>query len=237
MPWNLLILPLLGGFWFLRTCNLFRFRSQYLEGYRLLMESAIAAVFLTGLGRLITSLIAQVPWGRALEDFCREALPFPFLGTTLSAFLVGFLAPFPINRWLAHEKKAKWRAVGSRNDPLVSLLYEAAESLNPIVVTLDSRKVYVGLVLSAPNLERANLHLGLLPLLSGYQDRTTFKTHINVYHNEVHERGKANADDVAMVIPLVHVTTAHFAGPDFDAQFFLKNSPPKADSVERPSGG
>ena len=52
MPWNLLILPLLGGFWLLRTCNLFRFRSQYLEGYRLLMESAIAGVVLIGLGRL-----------------------------------------------------------------------------------------------------------------------------------------------------------------------------------------
>ena len=237
MPWNLLILPLLGGFWFLRTCNLFRFRSQYLEGYRLLMESAIATVFLTSLGRLITSLIAQVPWGRALEDFCREALPFPFVGTTVSAFLIGLLALFPINRWLVHEKQAKRRAVEVLNDPLIRLLYEAAESRKPVFVTLDSRKVYVGFVLRAPNLERENLHLGLLPLLSGYRNPTTLRTHFSVDYIAVYESGEVDANDFAIVIPLVHISSAHFFDLNVYAQFFLKNSPPKADSVERPSGG
>ena len=157
MPWNLLILPLLGGFSFLHNCNIFRFRSQHLEGYRLLMESAIAGVILTGVGRLITFLIVQVPLGQALEDLCSEALPFPFVGTTVTAFLIGLLTPFPINRWLVHEKQAKREAVEVLNDPLVGLLYEAAESRKPVFVTLDSLKVYVGFVLKSPNLERANL--------------------------------------------------------------------------------
>ena len=38
---NLLILPLLGGFLFLELCHVYRFRFQRLEGYRLLMWSAI----------------------------------------------------------------------------------------------------------------------------------------------------------------------------------------------------
>ena len=108
---------------------------------------------------MITFLVVQVPLGQALEDLCSEALPFPFVGTTVTAFLIGLLTPFPINRWLVHEKQAKREAVEVLNDPLVGLLYEAAESRKPVFVTLDSLKVYVGFVLKSPNLERANLHL------------------------------------------------------------------------------
>lgn len=169
------------------------------------------------------------------------------MGTTLSAFLLGLLVPFPINRWLVDENQAKARAVGSRNDPLVSLLYKAAESLNPVTVTLDSRKVYEGIVLRAPNLERENLHLGLLPLRSGYRDAETLRTHFWVVdygavyesdqENATEEPDEPDANDFAIVIPLDHVTSARFVGPGFDAQFFLKSGPPKTDSDERPSGG
>ena len=58
-------------------------------------------------------------------------------------FLIGLLAPFPINYWLVDEKQAKRGAVEVLNDPLVRLLYEAAESRKPVLVTLDSRKVWL----------------------------------------------------------------------------------------------
>ena len=38
MPNNLLLVPLLAGFWFLHRCHYFRFRAQTLDGYRLLIE-------------------------------------------------------------------------------------------------------------------------------------------------------------------------------------------------------
>ena len=210
------------------------------------MESAIAGVILTGIGRLITSLAVQVPWGRALEGFCHDSLPFPFVGTTLSAFLFGLFVPFPIN--LRFKKnQAIARAVDSRNDPLVSLLYKAANSLNPVTVTLDSRKVYEGIVLRAPNLERENLHLGLLPLRSGYRDAKTLRTHFWVVDygafynksdrvNATEESDEPDANDFAIVIPLDHVTSVRFVGPDFDAHSFPKKGPFKTDRVESPPG-
>ena len=156
------------------------------------------------------------------------------MGTTLSAFLLGLLAPFPINRWFK-ENQAKARAVDSRNDPLVSLLYKAANSSNPVTVTLDNRKVYEGIVLRAPNLERENLHLGLLPLRSGYRDARTLRTHFwavdygAVYEsdrvNATEESAKTDANDFAIVIPLDHVTSVRFVGPAFDAKLFLKKKP------------
>src|SRR3954453_8329114 len=46
LPTNLLLLPLLGGFWFVHFCYLFKFRAQRLDGYRLLLESAFLGLLL-----------------------------------------------------------------------------------------------------------------------------------------------------------------------------------------------
>ena len=59
MPTNLLILPLLGGFLLVHIWHLSRFRSQRLEGYRLLMETAIAGVILVTFARLLTYSLAH----------------------------------------------------------------------------------------------------------------------------------------------------------------------------------
>ena len=61
MPYNLLLLPLLGGFLFFHLTHFFRFAAQRLDGYRLLFQSAIAGTFLSILARLIVLAIAASP--------------------------------------------------------------------------------------------------------------------------------------------------------------------------------
>ena len=182
MPWNLLLLPLLGGFSFLHVCYRFRFRSQRLQGYRLLFESAVVGVGLSIVARLIILGATQTSWGKDLAALCAPILPFPFAGTAMAALLLGLTTPFLINLRINRER-AKQIAVEEFNDSMLRLLYEATRRNKLILITLDNRKVYVGYVLNAPNLERESVHVGLVPLLSGYRDHTTLEIHFNVdYH-------------------------------------------------------
>lgn len=124
MPTNLLLLPLLGGFWFVHFCYLFRFRAQRLDGYRLLLESAFFGLLLSVPARLITyywpsyfeaGRNARTIW----EDLWCDA---PLSGTATMSLLLGLLAPFAIN-WIyamciqLKKGEGPWRFYSDTKDP------------------------------------------------------------------------------------------------------------------------
>ncbi|OCA54222.1 hypothetical protein [Photorhabdus namnaonensis] len=68
------------------------------------------------------------------------------------------------------------RAVG--NNPVENMLMEASVRQFPVIVTLSSRKFYVGIV-SCPAFEHGDCHhIELLPLWSGYRDKDTLTINI-----------------------------------------------------------
>jgi hypothetical protein len=81
MPTNLLLLPLLGGFWFMLFCHYFHFRAQQLEGYRLLLYSAFAGVGFFGMARILTWYLQSIPWVSAPKEVWHEIAPVEFAGT------------------------------------------------------------------------------------------------------------------------------------------------------------
>src|SRR5579863_4141056 len=152
MPWNLLILPLLGGFLFLRWCHFFRIKSQRLENYRLIFESAAWGVVLAIFGRLAAFGVHCTPMLRLSEPALAYLAPFPFVGTTLLAFALGPLFAWLAN-WKIDEFDAKDMAIEQTGDKLLELLINAMDQNDAVMFTLDSRKVYVGYVWESPNLE------------------------------------------------------------------------------------
>ena len=86
-------------------------------------------------------------------------------------------------RWDALAK-----AVG--NNAFESLLMEASARQFPIIATLSSRKIYVGLV-TCPALENGlSEHLELLPMLSGYRDKDDLTISITTnYHQHYLDSG------------------------------------------------
>ncbi len=80
MPTNLLPLPLPGGYWFLHAFHYTRFRSQRLDGYRLLVESALVGVVLTFVSRFLVVGV-NVLSGVRFYWFALAPQDIPFLGT------------------------------------------------------------------------------------------------------------------------------------------------------------
>jgi len=64
------------------------------------------------------------------------------------------------------------------NNPLESFLMEAAVTQTPVMITLSSRKFYVGMVF-CPSFENGDVkHIEFLPLLSGYREEDALITHV-----------------------------------------------------------
>ena len=108
---------------------------------------------------------------------------------------------------------------------MLQLVYNAIEKRQPVLVTLDNRKVYVGYVIDSPDLEQDNVHMGLVPLLSGYRDAQTLRTHFSVDYLSVFESPGVDHNDFTVVIPLDRVSSAHLFDLEMCTTFFADGTP------------
>ncbi|MBC7926260.1 MAG: hypothetical protein H7039_11440, partial [Bryobacteraceae bacterium] len=95
MPTNLLILPLLGGYWLVHHSHRYRFRTQHFDGYRLLLDSGLAGAMLLMIARAIILLLKLTPAGMALKQGWDASFApgISYLGTGLLAALLGLTFP------------------------------------------------------------------------------------------------------------------------------------------------
>jgi hypothetical protein len=185
------------------------------------MWSALAGIVLLASSRILTYSLSKTVVGRRIETIVYDIVPVPFVGTAILAFVLGVSVPFLINRRVS-KASAKAHAVRELGDPLVKMLFDAADSPRPVFLTLDSRKIYVGFVKAAPNLERENVNVGLLPLLSGYRDPTTLQPNFVQDYDSVYASGIVDPNDFQVAIPIGRIQSAQYFNKSTYAEFFAK---------------
>lgn len=231
MPTNLLILPLLGGFLLVHLCHYFRFRSQNHEGYRLLFESAVAGVALVTAGRLATFFVSRFVWSAPFRNAWREFAPIDFSGTGAVAFLLGLVLPLLANLCL-RRSKAQDMAVRRHGSNLLRLLHSATQQECPVRITLDNRKVYVGFVVAAPNLESTDVYVQILPLLSGYRDSADLRLIFTYSYAPVYATG-ADPSDFIVIIRTENIRMASLYDPNIPTSAFEMAHLVQPDEPER----
>ena len=141
MPTNLLLLPLLAGYWFIRYCHFFKFRAQKLDGYRLLIHSASVGVVFLGVSRLLTWSVLY--WQQKyfvvglIARTWNDITPEPYAGSAVLSFLIGIVAPFAVNRFISRQTAKDWALKGSTDD-LAKLLHSAMKRELPVSIGLDT---------------------------------------------------------------------------------------------------
>lgn len=214
MPTNLLLLPLLGGYWFLHAFHYSRFRSQRLDGYRLLVESALAGVCLSILARcLIIILRAWIPSLR--NAWLAFAPDIPYLGTASVSLVIGIASPYVLNFLLERTGRmtrsdARRHAIERHGNALLHLLHRALAEERLISVTLDNRKVYIGALAAAPNLEPHETFIALVPWFSGYRDTVTSELVLTTPYVRVFEEQDLDPDDFMVVLPVSAIRSASY---------------------------
>ena len=231
MPYNVLLLPLLGGFLFFHLTHRFRFGAQRLDGYRLLFQAAIAGTCLALLARVITVVI-ELLFGSKLEYWWLRLSPFEYSGSSALSLLLG---PFVAVIWNLFVTKEKAKDIEIRNhgNALTKLLYQAQKENLLVSVTLDNRKWYVGWVAESPNLDPLELYFRLLPFTSGYRDKDSLEPVRLVFYDTALKEQNVNSNDLYITLPLKDVKIANLFNEDLYNEYFAEL--PKPNENPTPS--
>ncbi len=225
MPYNLLLLPLIGGFLFVHLTHYFRFAAQRADGYRLLFYAAIAGVCLSIAGRLGELLLVTTPAGKSFGTYWNIFSPFPYSATSAISLLLGPCLALLVNLFISKEK-AKSKEIRSHSNFLLRLLDEAVNQKRLISVTLDSRKWYAGWVVESPNLDPREQYFRLLPFISGYRDKDSLEPRRTVYYEAVLKDTTLDRNEFVITLPMKDVKIASFFNDEVYDEYFAEPVPP-----------
>ncbi|HBS3049474.1 TPA: hypothetical protein MAE92_005542, partial [Klebsiella pneumoniae] len=126
------------------------------------------------------------------------------------------------------------------HDPLESLLIEAAVRKMPVIITLGSRKFYVGIV-DCPQFEHGKTdYLQMLPLLSGYRDKDTLTVNVTTNYKRHYMDsgilggagdGQITLADFRTLVPKDEIEGISFFDTDTYSQFKAKEEADKIGST------
>lgn len=172
-------------------------------------------------------------FGLNLKDVSKLAIKFDDIRLIAFAFTSVTVAIFCglISRlfyWFCSDQKLKLIAKIARNDHLDTFILEASATQMPILVTLGSRKCYVGICFGEVGLDDGGSdHLSLLPLLSGYRDKDKLSLeimtnyHVHYEDNQIYSGAHSNLtlDHFRVIVPKSEVEVYSFFDVDTFKQF------------------
>ena len=231
MPYNVLLLPLLGGYFFLAYFNGTKFSTNRHSGHRLIFHAAAAGLLFLLIAFAIVLFISS-RW----PDFTKlweGVVPFPYLGTSLIACILGLALPWPLNFFSIFRKEvANQRAIERSNDHLEILVSRACREVKAVSITLKSRKVYIGLITRTHDPLYDRKYIQLLPIKSGYRAAETLALHLTVdyaaaYAQIIQEDLSVMAggiQDFEIVVPVSEIQSVNL----FDPTTYTTFNPPSA---------
>ncbi len=171
MPYNLLLLPLLGGYLFLRQCKRTRYFAARLDGYLLLLNASVAGVVLLFAAHVLLLLIRPAIRSFGIAAWWHDTIPFDHAAVSILAFCIGAVAWMPVNliaEW--RDDTEMMRAARAKDDPLEVFLRKAMLAGKRVLVTLKSKRVYEGMIVHIPLPGRDVDSIRLVRFQTGYRN-------------------------------------------------------------------
>lgn len=250
-----LLAPLVAGYVFSVLWNASYYQAAREDGQRIYFRAAFYAFFLGGVATLLhIAIVFDWQWGwyltyvdviSAFTGSTREdthsiaAHPVVFLNTLPISIGLGGLLSVTRLEWIVNMPRigtvAWWweRLIldhATKNMDFERIVTRAFRKSVPILVTLNSFKVYAGWVVAAPSPVSERRYLRILPVLSGYRDATThaleFTTEyagvlLKISEGQDDEVYHLDPDDLEVVVPVDQVSSVHL----FDLTLFQRGFP------------
>ena len=231
-----LLIPALGGYWFLTHCNWTRFNATRASGYHFFFQAAIAGAVLVVVAYVFASLGFRVcPYGGALW---KSFVPFSYSGTAVLSAVLGVASPLVLNRF--HGKGTATRqAARDKGDLIELLLAESTERQLFVELSLRTGKSYTGLALNSGLQAHGESDIALIPLASGYREPDSQELKITTYYakvikewldeleepaegneeREVSEERLDDLNDFRIVVPMSEIVSARLFDLDVYERF------------------
>jgi hypothetical protein len=232
----LLLFSLAGGYFFQNWCYATKFRAEGHEWEQNLFEAAIIGCVL-----FVFTRIFSVPF---LSDnlpqpiLCwwtdkSKLILLPHIGSVFLSLITSCLAAELVNFFFPARWSARM-AVQRQGDELLQLLDAAGESGYPVSLTMNTRKVYIGFVMSAPKLDYT--YVRILPTLSGHRDEAALKLVFDTEYFKVYEalekRRERGDNDVidderfCIILPITDICSANLFDDEVYMRYFQKQNNP-----------
>ncbi|WP_294671612.1 hypothetical protein [uncultured Fluviicola sp.] len=213
MPWNLLLLPLVAGYYIFTKSYFFKFKQQRIDQQRLVFESiilAVAASIITYSIRLFYESVASPEF----QNIVYKAIPIksPYAGTSLCILLLSITFTEISNLFL-DEKKRIIKAIKAIGNEFELQLKSSFTENKLLLFTLNNGKIYIAWVKELP-IPSVSKYVRIIPIISGYRDdqkNVVFTTHYLSVYGEYIKEGKVqsiselntdvilNSDDIVTV--------------------------------------
>lgn len=176
MPYNLLLLPVIVGYFILIYSHYFKYNTQRLTQNRIIFESVSVAIIILTFGFLLRAVIEYL--FPKLTPCLISSLKFipinkvDYLWTIVFSCLTSIILVVSTNvylLWRFRKFQLIGWAVDKNGDELEKLFKKSVDEASFIQVTLKNDKVYIGYSEIIPIPQKTN-YLTLTPILSGYRD-------------------------------------------------------------------
>jgi len=227
---NLLIFPIIAGYYILIRSELFRYRQQRLESQKLIFNSFLAGFFLLLGSWALTGLVSII--SPSFVSWIRQWYPVstPYFGTCFCSFPLALIFTELTN--LAVRKTTQiTRAINSTGNEFERLCAKCYTEFNMVQFTLKNDKCYVGWLKSLPVPSHSS-YITLLPVYSGYRKKDTkelvFTTqYLDVYASYVSDGITTDVSDLnSLVIKIDEIVSANL----FDSEMYDRFN--NGDAVE-----
>ena len=192
MPFNLLLFPLVGGYYILANSEWFKYRTQRLQSERLLFNSIIAGCILLSVS-FVLRWIALMFFNSSVVEL-KQIMPIKerYFGVTVVSFVLG-IAFTEICNLLLNEVLQVKKAIASMGNELEKLLLFSADQRQLVQITLKNEKVYIGICSNIPVPDKTT-YFSIIPFFSGFRDSNTkllsLTTDYTEIYNDYVSRGK-----------------------------------------------
>lgn len=230
MPFNLLLFPLVGGYYILIRFELLRYIQYRLESQRILLNSAFAGIILLTCCFVMRGLVNIIL--PSVIQYLGEHMPVKsqYFGTTsfslVAAVLFTEIANLFVNRKNAIKQSLK--KAGNELELLMSSSFFDAPLLQ---FTMDSGKVYIGWVKEIPKPFTTN-YIRITPALSGYRNEKkelVFTTqYLSVYASYITDGSVSDQSELMtdLVLKVDKINTASF----FDMEMYKRFNPEEEEN-------
>lgn len=230
MPFNLLLLPLLGGFVFITKWNRTRWHAIRADKERLLLYASLAGLLHLSLAFLISSIPPFIPCVSGLPCLplaWKKHVPFEYSGISCLAFLLG-AGSWPLLNLYWKQEAESDRIIRDEGGPLEQLLDSALQQEKRVMITLKGGKVYIGRIGKSFRPEQRDQSILILPVKSGYREKDKQRLVITTPYETAYENIKAdNPDtyldiirDFGVVIPIGEITSLSIYNEEVHLKYF-----------------
>lgn len=222
MPFNLLLFPLVGGYFIITRAEQFKYINQRVDRQVLLFNSALVGIFLLLFSFAICSL-ATYYFHETTNYIKRNYFPIQdkYFGTAVVSFFIAIPITY-LSNWIVKKADALSSAIDRIGNELELLLKFSCSESELIQITLKTDKVYIGWVELLP--KPHGTYVRVIPAVSGYRDEKKI-LHITVNYTHVYSdyirQGKIrdiSELEMSLIIKIDEILTAS----RFDFEIFEK---------------